>query len=70
MDTANFAAPFPVRATLRPRTFTTPTTAATEGGGTYRRLLRALAGPASTAPFYRPQDPRRHRPGRSARRPR
>src|SRR4051812_17178780 len=53
MDTANFTAPFPVRATLRP-----PTTGTTNGGGggTYRRLLRALAGPASTAPFYRPQD--------------
>ena len=67
MDTANFTAPVPVRATLRPRTFPTPTTAAPKGGGTYLRLLRALAGPASTAPFYRPDPSRRPAPAQTRR---
>jgi len=62
MDTASFTSPIPKRATLRPRTFTTPTTAPPNGDGAYRRLLRALAGPASTPSFHWPQGPRRHRP--------
>ena len=70
MDTACFAAPFPVRAISRTQTFTTPTTTAAHRRS-YRRLLQALAGPANTAPFYRPKDPRRHRPSSpSADRPR
>jgi hypothetical protein len=70
MDTANIVAPVPLRVIRRTRTVATPTSFATDGG-THRRLLRALAGPASTAPFYRPQDPRRHhRPPPSAQRPR
>ena len=70
MDTAYFAAPFPVRAIPRTRTSTTPTTTAAHRRA-YRRLLHALAGPANTAPFFRPQDPRRHQPSSpSADRPR
>jgi hypothetical protein len=70
MDTAYFAAPFPVRAISRTRTFTASSSTATHRRA-YRRLLHALAGPADTAPFHRPRDPRRHRAVlRSADRPR
>lgn len=70
MDTAYVAAPFPVRAMPRTRTFTTPTSTATHRGA-YRRLLHALAGPANTAPFRWPRSPRLPRPSLpSAERPR
>jgi hypothetical protein len=62
MDTANFAATLPLRATPRSRTRSTSMTTPSAGGGTRRRLLRALAGPANTAPFHRPNNARRQRP--------
>ena len=66
MDTANLAAPFPLRAAPLPRTFTIRRATSTKGGETARRLLLALAGPANTAPSWRPKNPSRHRPSPSS----
>jgi hypothetical protein len=62
MDTAIFAAPLPLRATARSRTPSMSLTTPATGRGARRRLLRALAGPANTAPFHQPRNARRHRP--------
>ncbi len=62
MLTATFAAPLPQRATARSRTSSTSMTAPATWGVSRRRLLRALAGPANTAPFHRPRKAQRHRP--------
>jgi hypothetical protein len=57
MHSASVAMPSPLRAAIRTST-TCTTTPTSNHGARYRRLLCALAGPASTAPF--PQAPRRH----------
>jgi len=62
MGTAIFAAPLPLRATARSRTPSLSVTTPATGREVRRRLLRALAGPANTAPFHQPRQVRRHRP--------
>ena len=61
MDIALFPAPTLVRGTARRGTWSAPTTTPTNAAAGYRRLLRALAGPANTAPFSSPHNRRRHR---------
>jgi hypothetical protein len=58
MHSTAVAMPSPLRAAVRNST-TCTTKPTSNHGARYRRLLCALAGPASTAPFR--QAPRRHR---------
>ena len=62
MDTAYFAAPFPVRAIPRTRTFTTPTSTATASPAPTDACCTRWPARPAPHPSTGRQDPRRHRP--------